>query len=279
MTGAKRALKAVLPPLAAELLRPLLRRPAALTYAPEGWGTALPRQAAAGYGSPAVAAREREEREPFLRRLMAGTATLVDPAVDGDAQASLARQNSAAIFGYVLARAAGVRTRLSILDYGGGLGEHYWIARAMLPGVELEYHCKELPAMAEIGMRLSPGVRWHRDDACLEGRYDVVMFSSSLQYLREWEAVLRRAAGAAEAYLYLANIPTVLRAPSYVAVQRLHGAVMPHQQFNRQAVLDAARAAGLALRREFHMGEHLSVAGAPEQPAYRGWLFGKGEAA
>ena len=47
------------------------------------------------------------------------------------------------------------------------LGDHYWLGKALVPGVDLDYHCKELPRVAEAGRQLTPAVTWHSDDACL----------------------------------------------------------------------------------------------------------------
>ena len=49
------------------------------------------------------------------------------------------------VFGYVLALAARTNRGLTVLDYGGNLGDYYWLAEALVPDVELDYHCKELP--------------------------------------------------------------------------------------------------------------------------------------
>jgi hypothetical protein len=73
------------------------------------------------------------------------------------------------LFGYVLALAARHKTKVSVLDYGGNLGDYYRLGRALVPDVKLDYHCKELPQVAEAGRRLTPEVTWHTDDAALAG--------------------------------------------------------------------------------------------------------------
>ena len=54
-------------------------------------------------------------------------------------------------FGYVLALAARKRDAVSVLDWGGGVGHYYLYGRALLPEVELEYHCYDLPGFCRLG--------------------------------------------------------------------------------------------------------------------------------
>jgi putative methyltransferase (TIGR04325 family) len=127
--------------------------------------------------------------------------------------------------------------------------------------------------MAAAGRRLNPSVQWHTDDSCLDGEYDVVIFSSVLPYIEGWEPLLARAARAARRNVLVTRVPTLEVAASYVAIQEYFGAAMFHRQTNRGEMLRAAADAGLVPVREFYLGPHLEIPGAPEQPSYRGWLF------
>jgi putative methyltransferase (TIGR04325 family) len=271
----------LLPPLLVKILR-RLRRPRTqstddLTYAPSGWETKLP-PGGDGYSFSGLIARERREREPLIRRLQDGRPTLVDTTPEDASLRSIILDHHAYMtYAYVLALAAHRKQALRVLDYGGNLGDYYWIGKCLLPDVELEYHCKELPAVAEEGRKLSPQITWHVDDSCFKEEYDLVMFSASLQYVKDWHALLRRAAAAVRGYLFLASISTVERVPTFVAIQRRGGAVMLHQQLNRADVVRTAESSGrLRLVREFLLGEHTHIANAPEQPLNRGWLFERG---
>jgi len=179
----------------------------------------------------------------------------------------------------VFALTARDRDRLSVLDWGGSLGHLSIVAAATLPGVELDYHVKELPLLCEAGRDLLPSVSFHSDERCLERRYDLVIASGSLQYAEDWPQLLRRLGSAAPA-LYVARVPMVFENPSFTSIQRAYvergGAEYTGWVFNRTAFLDAAAAAGLALRREFLQGETPYVHGAPEQLESRGFLFDTG---
>ena len=64
------------------------------------------------------------------------------------------------LFGYVLALAARHKQKVTVLDYGGNLATTIGSPGRSVPGVELEYHCKELPRwpkQADNALRPSPG--------------------------------------------------------------------------------------------------------------------------
>jgi putative methyltransferase (TIGR04325 family) len=261
-------LRSVLPPLlwniGKDLKRRLFRSVDHMEYAPQGWATPLPSGADSQEYWNTFISRERAACRRLIARVEAGEPFLM---VDQD------ENLKHIVFGYVLALVARQKQQITVLDYGGNLGDYYWLGMALLPGVALEYHCKELPEVAEAGRQITPAVTWHTDDACLDQPHDLVMFSSSLQYLPEWRDVLCRGARGVGRYLFLADVPTVRDAPGFVATHRTRGMTNLHHQFNRQEIVDTVERAGLRLVREFDMGAHPPVANAPEQPRCVGWLF------
>jgi putative methyltransferase (TIGR04325 family) len=270
-------LKQMLPPIVGNFCRRLghaIRPPAdGLLYAPDGWETVLPASSGQGYASPALVAEERRSWESFLHVLQQRTGAIVAHAGVGETSRMLYEHNYFMTFGYVLALATGRRARLKLLDYGGSVGGSCRIARMLLPGIELEYHCKELPGMARAGREFCPEVIWHTDNSCLEESYDLIVFQGSLQYVREWKALLRAAGRATRDYLFLTDVPLVERVPSFTAVQRLGGVQMMHQQFNKSELFAALHEANLTLEREFWVGDYPAIRKAPEQPSRYGCLM------
>lgn len=281
--GTKQVLKAVMPPVLVDILRPVWRKfrppPEGLAYAPQGWQAAVP----PGDGHEARAIVETDIAEwnsswgPFMRRLEA-QGSLALPVNEFPFQSYL-DQLSFMQYAYVFALASREVRTLRVLDYGGGLGCYYCVARAVLPGVAIEYHCKEVPAMAREGRRLNPEVVWHEDESCLDQAYDLVIFGSSLQYMRQWRQQVKLAARATTRYAYFADIPIVTGVPGYLALQRLRGATMPYQVLNKADLLAALSDAGLCLLREIPESGHICIAGAPEQPRYYGCLLRPGAGA
>ncbi|MBM2823981.1 MAG: uncharacterized protein HW413_2727 [Thermoleophilia bacterium] len=180
-------------------------------------------------------------------------------------------------FAYVLTFTSGGRKSLSILDWGGGIGQYYLLARATLPGVALSYHCKDLPLLCQTGRELLPEVTFSEDERCLEQRYDLVLASNSLQYSEDWVDLLGKLAASAREYVYVAQLPTVLETPSFVAVQRpyAHGYDTEYLGWilNRESFLGAAATSGLRLAREFFFDNPVAVHGIAEPAVHRGFLL------
>lgn len=180
-------------------------------------------------------------------------------------------------FGYVLARTAHAREAISVLDWGGGVGQYYPLAKALLPDVQIDYHCKDVPVLSAVGRELLPDVTFYDDDSCLDRRYDLVFASGSLQYVEDWRGALRGLGQAAQRHLLLMRTSTIDHNPSFVVVQRAQsygfGTDVLEWFLNRNELLDCASSAGVRLVRELVMLDKTPAAGVPEQARYRGFLF------
>lgn len=186
--------------------------------------------------------------------------------------------NTLVSYAYVLALAARGRDRISVLDWGGGIGHYLPLSRAILPGVEIDYHCKDVTVLAEHGRELFPEASFYDDDSCLEREYDLVFASGSLQYASDWQATLGALARASAGLLYVTRAPVALRAPSFVVLQRAYDYGYDTEYLgwvlNRDELLAVADAAGVTLVREFLVSAQISAQGAPEAPVgHRGFLF------
>lgn len=197
----------------------------------------------------------------------------------GAALHSVAFHNTYLSFGYVLARAAMDRERLSVLDWGGGLGHYAVLARALMPALELDYTVKDLPAFCDEGARLLPDTRFTADDSWRESTYDLVFASGSLQYARDWPAIAADLARATTGYLYVTRLPLFIDSPSTIVQQdaRSHGidATFTGWFLNRGEFVKTIESAGLVLEREFWVAEYPEVLGIDEKPDVRGFLFSR----
>jgi len=180
-------------------------------------------------------------------------------------------------YGYVLARVAGNRQRLSMLDWGGGAGHYCLYNKVLLPEVAIEYHCYDVPSLCQLGRQLVPEARYHDDEKDLLGnRFDLVVSSSSLHYFEHWRAVIRSLAAMTGEFLYVARLQTVSRAGSFVV---LHSPLRDgYTQFlswclNREEFITCVESLGLELMREFVFTEKWRIRGAPERAETRGFLF------
>jgi putative methyltransferase (TIGR04325 family) len=277
----KRVARALLPPLLWSGFRWLrnqsgLFAPREWEYIPEGWARSGD-GAVKGWNVEAVAQAEASRWDDYVASL-SGTGPLGTSGNETHHEDwDLANHNLWISNAYVLALAAGGRSRLSILDWGGNLGYFYLAARTVLPGVEVRYAVKEVPVLCEYGRRLNPDVVFHEDESCLEQSYDLVVASGSFQYSVEWREDLEKLGRAAAPYLYVTRLPVVFSHPTFVVVQRAysHGYDTEYLGwfFNRGELIEAASQAELPLVREFLVGPHPRVSGAPEQAEARGYLF------
>lgn len=187
--------------------------------------------------------------------------------------------NNAASFAAVLGMAAQGRERLSFLDWGGGIGGYGALAQALMPELALEYSCQDMAVFCEVGRRNLPNARFYSEpDACFVERYDLVFAGSSLWYVRDWPEMLGKLARATKRYLFVNRMIFVERVPSFVAIQRpsaAHGYATEYPMWiiNRGELLDVARRAGLEPVREFLIGHGPRIHRAPEEGAFRGFLF------
>ena len=266
---AKQALRAVVPPALLELVD---RHRSEWSYV----GTDWPDDAVDGRLDLSVAEVQRRHW-PYLIEATAGSGPLgVSHFPWRYTRDDPADQNVMMSFGYALGLAARGKSRVSILDWGGGLGHYYLYARALLPMVEVDYHCFDLAPICAAGAELQPSVRFLSDESDLRGRrFDFVLSSSSLHYSRDWPAVLKVLAGTTGQYLYTARLQTIGVKDSFVVKQtpRSAGYAGTYLSWfiNRAQLLRRARECGLRLEREFVFDENWFVRGAPEQG--RSWGF------
>jgi putative methyltransferase (TIGR04325 family) len=247
---------------------------------PEGWRTSDPR--VKGWNVESIVDTQRA-KWPEAVRLARGTGPLPVHLWASD----LSRPNAGAstvlmAYGYVLALAAWKKDRLILLDWGGGVGHYKLISQALLPHVEIEYHCKDVPLLCKAGRELQPSGRFHEDDeSCFARDYDLVLASGSLEYVEDWKYVTRRLAEASRRYLYITRLPVVHRAGSFTVIQRpyRHGYVTEYVSWvlNRQEFLGHAGSLGLRLIREILLGTGPRIHGAPEQCEFIGFLFSRPE--
>jgi putative methyltransferase (TIGR04325 family) len=283
---AKELAKLLLPPIVVDLGRrvfPYLRAighgdtAIGYQYIPEGWNYAATRQEVKGWDVQAILEIQKEKWARF-KSLAEGTGPLgISHEGDLETNTDVPQHNRMMIFAYAIALASRGSDSLSLLDWGGGIGHYYVLAKSLLPGVKIEYHCKDLPLLAQHGSQLFPDQRFYSGDECLNGSYDFVMASSSLHYSQDWQQVLSKLAHAATKYLLITRLPTVVDAPSFVFLQRPYAFGYDTEYLgwclNRDTFVAEADKLGLALVREFIIGPRPHILGAPEQAMSRGFLF------
>lgn len=246
-------------------------------YIPEGWAYAEKHPEVKGWNVHDVLETYKKKWPQFVAMVQGSLPLGIAHESALTTNEDITSHNTIMTFGYALALAARHRDSLAILDWGGGIGHYYLLSQALLPDVEIEYHCKDVPILCQYGAQIFPDQHFHQDESCFNRAYDFVLASTSMQYTEEWKPLLKKLASVTSDYLYIANLPTVQQASSFVFIQR------PYQYgynteylawcLNRTEFLQTAERAGLKLVREFISGHQPFIQGAPEQNVYRGYLF------
>ena len=135
----------VLPPLLAKSLARLWpsSQRAVLEYAPDGWNTLTGKPATQGWDNETVVAAELAKWQSFRENLEgSGPLGFSHEHTDLSEVRNVYFHNIHVTYAYVLALAARNKTELTVLDWGGGLGHYYLLAKAVLPDVNITFDCR-----------------------------------------------------------------------------------------------------------------------------------------
>jgi len=252
-------------------------RPAPWEYLPEGWNGSEPTR---GWNVACVAKIQKETWSAYADHLSGAGPLSINHEDRNQHSGGLRDHNTLITYAYVLALAAQQKQSLSLLDWGGGIGHYYLLSKAVLPGVELDYYCHDVPLLCQAGQTVLPqGHFIENPDNCFSRKYGLVLASSSLWYEHNWRSVLDRLVAVADPYLYVTRMIFVKLAATYVAIQRPwalgYGTEYRCWIFNREEFVDHLVSRSMELVREFLICDGPQIYRAPEQGDYKGFLFRK----
>ncbi|MDJ1172664.1 methyltransferase, TIGR04325 family [Roseofilum capinflatum] len=190
------------------------------------------------------------------------------------------QQNNYILWSYVLSLTAQKKEEISILDWGGGLGEYYLIAKALLPNVKINYSCAEVPVLCEAGRSLHTDVTFYEEDRdCFAHEYDLVFCSSALQYAQDWQTLIENMVKSTRLYLYITRLPIVQNHSSFVVLQRAYSYGYNTEYLswflNLHELVNYVENLNMKKVRDFLIAERFPVPGAPEVGEGRGLLFAR----
>lgn len=210
----------------------------------------------------------------YLRRIQSAEPMDLQSADCASQTSALIAQNMRLIFAFALARAAYGRPNLRVLDWGGGIGHYFQLAKILLPECNLDWTIKDLPLLCEAGRRLSPQVKFtESDEQALASNYDLVFASGVLQYIRDWQHTAANLARVSESWLLITRLPVCLNHSGFVALQTSYQTTYPFWVLNRAKFLQHLEGCGMRLVREFLVGSSARIPKAPADWEQRGFLF------
>ena len=253
-------------------------RPAPWEFLASGWPADVQTR---GWNVAGIA-KLQKEHWPAYAEMLKGTGPIVvnHEGLSKNISNDLATHNTLISFAYVLALSARYADRVSILDWGGGIGHYYLLSKAVLPGAEIDYHCKDVSLLCRAGEEVLPQVHFlETSEECFARRYDLVLASSSLWYEADWRSVLDKLIAAADPYLYVSRMIFVETADSYVAIQRPWAMGYRTEYMcwilNEEDFIEHVVNQDMVLIREFLLGEAPHIHRAREQGKLKGFLFCK----
>jgi putative methyltransferase (TIGR04325 family) len=265
----KRIVKELAPPVLVRMGRALRNRflqqdLPEWEYVAKTWSEAESKRPARGWNQESVRDAYQQQWKELQAHVSDGT------FFHGDSH----KHSTLLVFAYSLALAAQRKDGISLLDWGGNFGAYNLFSRAFLPNVRIEYHCKDVPVLTQVGQQLHPDAHFHTDESCLSRQYDFVLVSGSLQYSSDWSNALKLLAGATLGHLLVTRSCIVERGASYVCLQRAYDTECIGWCINREELLESLVGTGLHLLHEFQLSDAPIVpVGAPEGFHIRGFLF------
>ena len=231
-----------------------------------------------GWSHESIARTQQRKWQDFLQSVEGTRAFGQSHEAPRDAAPDVGPHNTIMSFAYAFGRAALGRQRVSVLDWGGGLGHYFVYARKLYPELDMDFVIKDLPGLCEIGRALLPDATFISEETqALARRYDLVFASSSLHYTRDCYGLLGRLCASAERWLMITRLPIVEENDDFVVVQRPHMygymTEYPGWFINRRRLIDFVTGCGFMLDRQFLVAERPHVPNAPEQAQYGGFLF------
>jgi putative methyltransferase (TIGR04325 family) len=189
-------------------------------YIPEGWERQNQDSNIKGWNIESVLEAYKANWPTFIKNLETTLPFGISPESSSEERANIMFHNIVITYGYVLALTSRQKSELSLLDWGGGIGHYYLISQKLIPDLIIDYHCKDVPILAEYGQELFPKAHFYSDESCLSRKFDLVFASTSLHYSQNWQHTLKGLAEATSGYLFITRLPIVHQVASYVMVQR-----------------------------------------------------------
>jgi putative methyltransferase (TIGR04325 family) len=138
------------------------------------------------------------------------------------------------------------KSPLRILDLGGGLGIGYMtLAESISHHAKLiEYTIVEVPEICEAGRGLFSGERvTFVGSLPSQGKFDLVHSASALQYIEDWQQVLRSLSGYGAEYMLFSDV-FAGSIPTFATLQNYYGSRIPHWFLNLDELLEIVASTG-----------------------------------
>jgi putative methyltransferase (TIGR04325 family) len=139
--------------------------------------------------------------------------------------------------------------RVKILDFGGGLGIGFMTLAESIPMDmhRVAYTIVEGPHVSELGSRTLGSSVEYTSKLPSTGRYSLIHAASSLQYVEDWQDLLKDLSALDAKYILLSDI-FAGEIRTFVSLQNYYGCRIPHWFLNLAELLDVLGSLGYTLK-------------------------------
>lgn len=111
-------------------------------------------------------------------------------------------------FFLMLALAASGKDKVRVADFGGAIGDYHDYANTFFAGrVSFDWAVIETEMYVELGREICPQRAFYTSLDELPWQPDIVMFSGSLQYIKDWKAYLLHTATKSAEMIFISRTP------------------------------------------------------------------------
>jgi len=189
--------------------------------------------------------------DPFWRSSSssAARAAQADLVAGRPLDASLQQRNS--VLAAVCATLLATKSRIRILDFGGGPAFGFLVLQAAIPDAveRVDYHIVEVAGVCEEAARMFDGhVAPTFHTTLPEARdFDIIFTASAIQYIADWKSICQRLAAFRAPYLLFSDLYAG-EAPAFTTLQRYYESRIAHWMLNEREFVAVIEAAGYAMR-------------------------------
>lgn len=131
--------------------------------------------------------------------------------------------------------------KVSILDFGGGLGFTYIpVIYGCLDVRPIDYHIVDTKRICELGRQVfedDERIHFHESLPQEPQRVDIVHLGSSLQYIEDWRGLINALAGYKPHYILFTDL-IAGDIPAYVTAQNYYESKIPYRFFNINDIIN-----------------------------------------
>lgn len=131
--------------------------------------------------------------------------------------------------------------KIKILDFGGGFGNGYLLLNKKLDNInfkKIEYNILDIEKIIKISKKILPDVNYL--DKIPNKKFDIVVSSSSIQYIDDWKKIINKLCKLDSEYLIFYDL-FIGKFKSFVTLQKYYETLIPHwfineNSFSRQII-------------------------------------------